>query len=227
MEKGRERETGREEGKGEIFVTSSKWFVADREYRSFDPFDERSSRAFKRPALSLSLSLFFFSWPCQRPFDDRYSVHVPVQTEIQSDRASNRLASSPSLPLSFLSLTQIIISIGALLFLIVGWSCRVWHWTCTVLIKYHRYSSTVGNSIGARIASFFFFLFLRKVVNDHWKISIVFSVNDDVQILLTVLRSDSSESRVILVKCRITRRGSLTFLRNRSFPLLTLNFRPR
>lgn len=28
---------------------------------------------------------------------------------------------------------------------------------------------------------FFFFLFLRKVVNDHWKISIVFSVNDDVQ----------------------------------------------
>ena len=97
VEKGRERETGREEGKGEIFVTSSKWFVADREYRSFDPFDERSSRAFKRPALSLSLSLFFFSWPCQRPFDDRYSVHVPVQTEIQSDRASNRLASSPSL----------------------------------------------------------------------------------------------------------------------------------
>ena len=60
VEKGRERETGREEGKGEIFVTSSKWFVADREYRSFDPFDERSSRAFKRPALSLSLSRSFF-----------------------------------------------------------------------------------------------------------------------------------------------------------------------
>lgn len=64
-------------------------------------------RAFKRPPLSLS---FFLSWLCQRPFDDRYSVHVPVQTEIQSDRASNHL---PSL---LLSLTQIIISIGAPIF---------------------------------------------------------------------------------------------------------------
>ena len=64
----------------------------------------------------------------------------------------------PPLPPSLLPLTDpdYYLHRCALLFLIVGWSCRVWHWTCTVLIKYHRYSSTVGNSIGARIASFFF-----------------------------------------------------------------------
>ena len=111
-------------------------------------------------SLSLSLALFFF---LAMPAAFQRSIFRPCasanRNSIWSCFESSCLL---SLPLSFLSLTQIIISIGALLFLIVGWSCRVWHWTCTVLIKYHRYSSTVGNSIGARIASFFFFFSYGK-----------------------------------------------------------------
>lgn len=54
--------------------------------------DPRASLSGQR---SLSLSLFFPSWPCHAGLStDRYSVHVPVQTEIQSDRASNHLPSS-------------------------------------------------------------------------------------------------------------------------------------
>lgn len=109
-------------------------------------------RAFKRPPLSLSLS-FFLSWLCQRPFDDRYSVHVPVQTEIQSDRASNHL---PSL---LLSLTQIIISIGAPIFnrgLIVS----------RLALNLHRFNQISpifhGWKFDRRKNSLFFFFFFKS-----------------------------------------------------------------
>lgn len=54
----------------------------------------KDPRAFKRPALSLSLSFFSLAGHASGLSTDRYSVHVPVQTEIQSDRASNHLPSS-------------------------------------------------------------------------------------------------------------------------------------
>lgn len=101
------------------FVTYSwndSWQIGNTD---LDPFDERSSPFLGDRSL-------FFPGRVRRSLGDRYSVHVPVQTEIQSDRTLRRIF-APTWPR--------LLSPWVFLFLF-GWPCCVWHWTCIVLIKY-------------------------------------------------------------------------------------------
>lgn len=96
------------------FVTYSwndSWQIGNTD---LDPFDERSSPFLGDRSL-------FFPGRVRRSLDDRYSVHVPVQTEIQSDRTLRRIF-APTWPR--------LLSPWVFLFLFG------WHWTCIVLIKY-------------------------------------------------------------------------------------------